>query len=410
MHVLHLIDPGSPGGGACTLRLMAAPVERLTSVRHHVLVVGAQRHLDLAARCGVEADGVLPAPARIPLFGYRSLRRVIAAYEAAYGPIDLIHAWTARTAMLAIAAAPHIPRVATLAIGPVNGMLMHALAAMLEYHPTPLLASSSAVAREYETMGVDRDHLAVLRPAVNPERIPFDQRDDIRRELGVDDDTLLVGLLAEPSDWADGRQAAAAVTPAIAAKRRVKLLMHPRTTRHVEAKRWVQTAGWAESLILDRRTTEPWRLVPALDAALLIGGEMNAVDMSGAASPFSLLLGGGSRLRPMPGVMPLLWAMAAGVPVIAEASDAVKDIVIDGRTGLLVPPRDAAAATDRIIRLHDDRTIGGRLGAAAKQVVNDDFHVAAYCVRLKTAYERAMHEESFRPSLDEPRIDYVQAQ
>ncbi|NEQ54633.1 MAG: hypothetical protein F6K11_31625, partial [Leptolyngbya sp. SIO3F4] len=116
---------------------MAAPVERLTSVRHHVIVVGSQRHLALATRCGVEADGVLPAPARMPVFGYRSLRRVIAAYERAHGPVDLIHAWTARSAMLAVAAAPHIPRIATLAIGPVNGMLMHALAAMLEHQPTP---------------------------------------------------------------------------------------------------------------------------------------------------------------------------------------------------------------------------------------------------------------------------------
>ena len=407
MHVLHLIDPGSPGGGACTLRLMAAPVQRLTSVRHRVIIVGTERHLRLAEHCGVEADGVLPAPARIPVFGYRSLRRLIREYERAHGPIDLIHAWTARAAMLAIAAAPQIPRIATLAIGPVNGMLMHGLAAMLEHHPTPMLASSSAVAREYQTMGVDADHLTVLRPAVNPELIRMEERDQVRRELGVDGDTLVVGLLAEPSDWADGRQAAAVITPAIAARRKVKLLMHPRTTRHVEAKRWVQTAGWRESLILDERTTAPWRIVHAIDAALLIGGEMNAVDMSGAASPFSLLLGGGSRLRPMPGVMPLLWAMAAGLPVIAEASDAVRDIVIDGRTGLLVPPRDAAAATDRIIRLHDDRTIGGRLGAAGKQLVHDAYHVAAYCVRLKEAYERAIHDESLARPLDEPSVQLV---
>ena len=62
MKVLHLIDPGSPGGGACTLQLLAEAVDRLRSVDSDVLVIGNRAHRDLAYRCGVPVTGVLSPP------------------------------------------------------------------------------------------------------------------------------------------------------------------------------------------------------------------------------------------------------------------------------------------------------------------------------------------------------------
>jgi glycosyltransferase involved in cell wall biosynthesis len=141
-------------------------------------------------------------------------------------------------------------------------------------------------------------------------------------------------------------------------------------------------------LIMEDRVAEPWRIVNGLDVAMLIGGPLNTMDLRGAGSPFAALIGGGRRLRPMPGVMPLLWAMSAGVPVIAEASSAVSDIVDDGQTGLLVGQHDVNAAADRLCRIHDDPTIAGRLGMNARGFVQKNFHVSSFCVRLKDFYQR----------------------
>jgi glycosyltransferase involved in cell wall biosynthesis len=65
----------------------------------------------------------------------------------------------------------------------------------------------------------------------------------------------------------------------------------------------------------------------------------------------------------------VLEAMAAGLPVIASAVGGIAEVVQDGRTGLLVPPRNAAALSRQICRLMSDRALGGSLAAAGRSLV-----------------------------------------
>jgi glycosyltransferase involved in cell wall biosynthesis len=66
-------------------------------------------------------------------------------------------------------------------------------------------------------------------------------------------------------------------------------------------------------------------------------------------------------------------AMAHGRPVVASAVGGLLDLVIDGETGLLVPPRDPPALRGAIDRLLEDEVLRRRLGSAARQ------HVAKLC-------------------------------
>ena len=75
--------------------------------------------------------------------------------------------------------------------------------------------------------------------------------------------------------------------------------------------------------------------------------------------------------------MPSLWeglplslvlAMGAGLPVVATRVAGIPEVVEDGRTGLLVPPADAAALGAALARLCRDRRCGGGSGAAARGV------------------------------------------
>ena len=59
-------------------------------------------------------------------------------------------------------------------------------------------------------------------------------------------------------------------------------------------------------------------------------------------------------------------AMAYGRPVVATAVGGLADAVVDGETGLLVPPRDAAALRGAIVRLLEDPGLRRRLGDAAR--------------------------------------------
>lgn len=57
----------------------------------------------------------------------------------------------------------------------------------------------------------------------------------------------------------------------------------------------------------------------------------------------------------------LIEAAACGVPIAATSAGGIPEVVEDGKTGLLAPPRDAEKLADAIIRLIDDRGLAKRL-------------------------------------------------
>jgi glycosyltransferase involved in cell wall biosynthesis len=61
-----------------------------------------------------------------------------------------------------------------------------------------------------------------------------------------------------------------------------------------------------------------------------------------------------------------LEAMAYGKPVVASAVGGLRDLVVDGETGVLVPPRDAPALRAALESLLRDRDLRIRLGAAGR--------------------------------------------
>jgi D-inositol-3-phosphate glycosyltransferase len=60
-------------------------------------------------------------------------------------------------------------------------------------------------------------------------------------------------------------------------------------------------------------------------------------------------------------------AMAAGLPVVATPHAGIAETVLDGETGLLVPPRQPAALADALRSLVTDPERRGRLGAAGRR-------------------------------------------
>jgi glycosyltransferase involved in cell wall biosynthesis len=69
--------------------------------------------------------------------------------------------------------------------------------------------------------------------------------------------------------------------------------------------------------------------------------------------------------------MSVIEGMAHGLAVVATPVGAVEDILADDRTGLLVPPGDAAALAEALKRLLREPDTRARLGSAARA-----FHAA----------------------------------
>jgi glycosyltransferase involved in cell wall biosynthesis len=83
-------------------------------------------------------------------------------------------------------------------------------------------------------------------------------------------------------------------------------------------------------------------------------------------------------------------AMAFGRPVVAAAGGGLLELVDDGETGLLVPPRDASALRDAVLRLLGDEELRARLGAAARQRAQERLGWDAVIERTLAVYRDVM--------------------
>jgi glycosyltransferase involved in cell wall biosynthesis len=85
----------------------------------------------------------------------------------------------------------------------------------------------------------------------------------------------------------------------------------------------------------------------------------------------------------------LVEAMRLGLPVVSTTVSGIPELVVDGETGLLVPPRDAQALASALARLLDDAALRARLIAGASCHVANDFDLVANTTRLRTLLREA---------------------
>jgi glycosyltransferase involved in cell wall biosynthesis len=84
----------------------------------------------------------------------------------------------------------------------------------------------------------------------------------------------------------------------------------------------------------------------------------------------------------------LLEAMAAGRPVVATPVGGTPEVVSDGETGLLVPPRDPEALAAALRRVLEDRGLAERLAAAGRRRVDERFTLDAMSRRMLELYDQ----------------------
>jgi glycosyltransferase involved in cell wall biosynthesis len=88
----------------------------------------------------------------------------------------------------------------------------------------------------------------------------------------------------------------------------------------------------------------------------------------------------------------ILEAMAAGKPVVASSIPGIDEVVVDGETGLLVPPRDPAALAASIRLLLTDSDLRVRLGDAGRERVHGTFSLERMVEGVVAVYQEALAE------------------
>jgi glycosyltransferase involved in cell wall biosynthesis len=93
----------------------------------------------------------------------------------------------------------------------------------------------------------------------------------------------------------------------------------------------------------------------------------------------------------------LLDAMAAGKPIVATRAGGIPEVVVDGETGLLVPPRDHEAMADAIVQLLRDESLRRQMGDAGRARARALFSAERMVQNTLQVYQRVAlqpHQEN----------------
>ena len=89
-------------------------------------------------------------------------------------------------------------------------------------------------------------------------------------------------------------------------------------------------------------------------------------------------------------------------PIVASDIRGCREVVLNGDTGLLVPPRDVPRLVSAIERLHEDRTLAAQMAERARQHIVQNFNIKDVCTRLCEFYAQLGAAENTASTREEP--------
>jgi glycosyltransferase involved in cell wall biosynthesis len=87
-------------------------------------------------------------------------------------------------------------------------------------------------------------------------------------------------------------------------------------------------------------------------------------------------------------------SMAVGRPVVATAVDGTPEVVVDGKTGLLVPPGEVTRLATAVCRLLASPDLAQKLGRTGEQWVRERFDARQQVRNTQRVYETALRLEA----------------
>jgi hypothetical protein len=373
MRVLHLIDAAGFQATGTTLALMAESLGRLGATQQQVLLAGPPAFEALAHQSGVTATHRVAVPNGQAVLGWP---RIAAAIRAAVaGGVDLVHCWSVGTLSVATTVLPRVPKLLTVTAPP-SHRGVHWLRFVISESRAAiaLLPLSNTVRRTLLEGGVAASAVHVLRPGIDQGRVRHTTRALLRESWDAADPNIrVVALLSDPATSADAHHASLAALLAsdiLASRRRapsgeqqprLRLLVHPDQRNRLRAQRMARDVGQGHCIVQEPRVGAPWEILPGCDAALCVAG------YSGLS---------------------LLWAMAANVPIIAEATYAASEVVEDHHSALLAKADRPASVAHRLTELLPDKMLAWKLRDTARHEAFSFFSRQRYCQSLQVVYEQ----------------------
>jgi glycosyltransferase involved in cell wall biosynthesis len=372
LRIAYVVAALRPGGAE---RQMLTLAERLPKDLFHVsfLVLSGPAEYDergVAAGATIRHVGTAPvADAALPLKVLRRIHKTATFVKLArHGRYDIIDAWLYPADVLSAVTRP-LTRVPVVMSGRRNldphetfgraGGIVDLIADRM----TDVVVANSTAAADHALANerLDPAKVRIIRNGVDLPSLERRDRADTRRQLGVEDDQLVIGCVANYLPVKRHDLLIEAFASVVKAFPNVRLALVGDGPMRAAMKAQVTAEG------LDERIR-------------LVGSVANAPSMLGA---FDVAVQA-SRSEGLPNA--LLEAAAAGLPIVATAAGGTGEIVRDGETGLLVPVDDPHALASALLRAVSDAELRRRLGTAAREHVATVFAMDRFVSEFADLY------------------------
>jgi len=237
--------------------------------------------------------------------------------------------------------------------------------------PRYVLTTSQRIAdRLVGELGVPSSRVACVATGIDLTRFHPGIEGNLREELGLAPEVALVGMISVLRSWkGHGTFLDAAAQLLLDAKRSVHFV--------------IAGDGPGREELAEKIAHEPWK-----DRVTLLG---HRADVPNVLSSLDVLVLPSYAHEGIPQIV--LQAQAMACPVVATMVGGIPEVVEDGVTGLLVPPRDFPALAEKIGMLLYDPKLSERLGHAARVNVEQHHSLDAMGQQLlqvyETSYQRA---------------------
>ena len=351
------------------------------------------RELGVPAR-GVPMGGTFSYGAHVPirgrmlvsfLAGYRSTANAAEALVREERP-DLVHLNTS----VLVAAAAGVARTGVPLVwhvrevpGPSRWIWRRQMGVICG-RAAHIVANSEFVRRAYPPDAP----VSVVHNALELERFRVDDsaRQEVRADYGVSSETVLVGMLGSVQEVKGQGLLVLAMKEVVKRAPNIRALIVAGGVDEGYAQTWKGRVKQALRRPMDN--------LEAMKRQVAAQGLDHLFIFSGYTSDIPKILSGLDVLAVLPQAAegfgrPLIEGMAMGLPIVATDIGPTREIVGEG-SALLVPPGNASAVADALVRLAGDERERAALGRVGRQRAEAKFDMREHVARIEKIYESVL--------------------
>lgn len=223
-----------------------------------------------------------------------------------------------------------------------------------------------------EVEGLPADKILTIHYGLDPCAFLQDAGEgvDVRSELGISADAPLVSVVGRLTEQKGHTYLLDAFAEVIQALPSAHLLVVGDGELRLALERQAARLGLRDSVTFTGRREDVPRIMMALDVLV----------MPSLWEGFGLVL---------------LEAMAAGRPVVASQVSAISEIVVEGETGLLVPPADPKALAKALLTILVDPTLAVGMGHHGRARLEQEFTIGKMIEATDLVYSDLKNESRY---------------